>query len=69
MMLDIIRDGLSFDFGGYHTESIGDLRLLYRFLMSDRNSNPSRKLPRKLYPNPKLPLPLLPLLRGQATII
>jgi len=39
MMLDIIRDGLSFNFGAYHTDSIGDLRLQYRFLMSDKKSD------------------------------
>ncbi|MCL1858838.1 MAG: extracellular solute-binding protein [Oscillospiraceae bacterium] len=39
MMLDIIRDGISFNFGAYHTDSIGDLRLQYRFLMSDKKSD------------------------------
>jgi len=39
MMLDIIRDGLSFNFGAYHTDSIGDLRLQYRFLMGNKQSD------------------------------
>jgi ABC-type glycerol-3-phosphate transport system substrate-binding protein len=39
MMLDIIRDGLSFNFGAYHTDSIGDLRLQYRFLMNEKKSD------------------------------
>ena len=39
MMLDIIRSGLSFNFGAYHTDTIGDLRLLYRFLMNDKKSD------------------------------
>jgi len=39
MMLDMIRDGLSFNFGAYHTDSIGDLRLQYRFLMSNKKSD------------------------------
>ena len=39
MMLDIIRDGLSFNFGTYHTDSIGDLRLQYSFMMIDKKSD------------------------------
>jgi hypothetical protein len=39
MMMDIIRDGLSFNFGAYHTDTIGDLRLLYRFLMNEKKSD------------------------------
>ncbi|MCL1792430.1 MAG: extracellular solute-binding protein [Oscillospiraceae bacterium] len=39
MMLDIIRDGLSFNFGAYHTDSIGDLRLQYRFIMGNKKSD------------------------------
>ena len=39
MMLDIIRDALSFNFGTYHTDSMGDLRLQYSFLMIDKKSD------------------------------
>ena len=39
MMLDIIRSGLSFNFGAYHTDGIGDLRLQYRTLMNSRSSD------------------------------
>ncbi|MCL1794016.1 MAG: extracellular solute-binding protein [Oscillospiraceae bacterium] len=39
MMLDIIRDGLSFNFGAYHTDSMGDLRLQYSFHMIDKKSD------------------------------
>ncbi|MCL2158548.1 MAG: extracellular solute-binding protein [Oscillospiraceae bacterium] len=38
-MLDIIRDGLSFNFGAYHTEYMGNLRLIYRFMMGEKKSD------------------------------